>query len=242
MCAQAHFFSKRRGGGAGSLVLGMNDQSSCPDPKPQEGTCAIPAAGLWEEALTASTSRLLAQLPAQQLGVLLRSTGTPLSPLCLTLWLTCRSANPLACCPTELMKETSFSLVGGIRIRDLLMSYSKGGCTWPSTSKAQSRVRSGNISLTKHLQNQRPVRTRFAVLLRSPSAQKGLLLPLISTQLWLDSEGRQLGTGVTRKTIWCCSTSGWSGSQCGCKQQCCWLHSCMQWFAFCQWVLERGEK
>lgn len=153
--------------------------------------CNTLAAHFWEEALTASTSLFFAQLPIQQLGVLLRSTGAPLSPLCVTLWFTCRSANPLACCPTELMKETRWGLVREIRIRDLLMSYSKGG--WPSTSKTQSRVKSGNISLSKHLQDQRPVRTILAVLLRSPSALKDPLLPLISTQLWLASEGRQLG-------------------------------------------------
>lgn len=59
-----------------------------------------------------------------------------------------------------------------------------------------------------------PVRTILAVLLRSPSTQKDLLLPLISYlhSCRLDSEGRQLGTSVTRRIIWCCNTSGWSGA------------------------------
>lgn len=118
-----HLFSKKRGGGAGSLVVEVNDQGNFPDLKAQEGTCAMHLLHVWEEALTASTSLLLAQLAAQQLGLLLGSTGTPLSPLYLTLGLTCRAANPLAWCPTELIKETRWGVAGGIRIRirNLLM-------------------------------------------------------------------------------------------------------------------------
>lgn len=36
-----HLFSKKRGGGAGSLVLEVNDQGNFPDLKAQEGTCAM---------------------------------------------------------------------------------------------------------------------------------------------------------------------------------------------------------
>lgn len=67
-------------------------------PRPQStgGTLCETLPAVFGGGIKSLHSLLLAQLPAQQLGVLLRSTGTPLSPLSLTLCLTCSSANPAA--------------------------------------------------------------------------------------------------------------------------------------------------